>query len=300
METRAKILKMKFTDTAAESAWAAASLKEFGDLMPIDPVAIVHLSLYADAETDAATHAEAVAELLGGITITAAGLGIVHRAYNGFDWLNLLRNLYGIKSLSYRGAQADGAEGCLSVPIPFQFPLGAEGQGAPGRAKGMWSANHKMGTSSGLDALRLAYIADVIYGATPTQILTTEYYAKTVATGETDQFKFQREGKLIGLLLFDTTAYDTANITILIDGKIADLDTYPDAEAGRKMLLTSGGIWSGGDAADADCDAEKYTFISFGQDPKGWPEITGKEVTLRANSSTAEAKRLIPVCLRKV
>lgn len=293
-------MKMEWEDTATATGWTAASLKEFGDLMPIEPVSCVYALLKATAVTSAATHEVAVSELLAGIEALLSGFGAVHRCYIGNDWVNLLRALYGIKSLPYRGAQANDEWGTLTVPIPFGYPFGVENMGAPGKPKGSWTAWTKMGTSSGLDGLHLAYVADVIKGAAPREIMTTDYLSITAKAALADQFKFIRPGKLIGLLLFDTTAYDTTNIEILVDGVSLDFRTYSFVEDARRMLLKHGGDWAGGEATAADCAAESYTWLSLGEDPADWLNVTGKEVTLRATCATAQAKRLIPVLVRPV
>lgn len=300
MRIRPKILKMEFEIKAASTAWVTSEQEEFGNLMPIEPVKVVYAIIKATAVTDAATHEQAVGELCAGLSVNLTGFGLVHRAANGNDWLNLLRSLYGIKSYSYRGAQANDAWGVMPVPIPFAYPLDNSRMGAPGRPKGSWTAWTKMGTSSELDGLHLAYVADIIKDGNPSEVLCSDYLSFTAQAAEGDQVLFTKPGKLIGLMLFDTTPYDTTNITLLAAGKSLDFDTYCDAEAARKALEKFGGDWAGGDAADADCGAESYTFISFGKDPQNWPDITGKEVTFRAKCATAEAKRLYVVTARPV
>jgi len=293
-------MKLEFADTATGSAWTANSLKEFGDLMPIDPVACLYLLLKSSAVTDAATHEQAVVELLNGLEINLSGFGLVHRAFGGKDWVNLLRALYGIKSLAYRGAQADNAWATLAVPVPFGYPFGSVAMGAPGKPRGSWSANHKMGTSSHLDGLSLAYVADLIREATPTEILTSDYLSVTAQAAVGDQVKFIRPGKLVGILWFDTTAYDTRDIELLVDGKSIDFKTYSFAEMARQFMAKYGGDWAGGENSASDCDAELYTWLSLGEDPAGWPDVTGHEVTIRGNCATAEAKRAIVVQVRPI
>ena len=300
MPTKPLIMHMETEDTATGSAWTASSLKNFGTIFPIEPCSCIYALLKATAVTDAATHEQAVTELLNGLEVDLAGFGIVHRSFGGKDWLALLRALYGAKSLAYRGAQANDAWGTLPIPIPFGFPFGSEVMAAPPKARGSWTGWTKMGTSSHLDGLHLAYVADIIKGATPSEILTSDYLSVTAVAAEADQVAFIRQGKLIGILLYDTTAYDTTSLRLLVDGVGIDFDSYIFAEQARNYLKKYGGDWAGGEETASDCDAEHYTWISLGEDPAAWPDVSGKQVTVRATCATAEAKRFIPVMARTV
>ena len=285
-------------DTATGSAWTASSLKTFGSLIPPDPVACIYALIESSAVTDAATYAQAVGELLAGLEVNLAGFGLVHRASSGLDWIELMRRLFGVESLPWRGAQADNAWGTLAVPIPFGIPFGNEKMGIPAKAQGAYQAHTKMGTSTHLDGLRLGYVADVIYGPAPKEVLTSDYFAVTAQAASADQVKFQKPGKLRGILWFDTTAYDTDDIEILIGGASIDYKTLSHAEAARLVMKHMAGIEAGGTDTSLATSYEKYVFLDLGEDPAGWPDVTGKEVTIRATCATAEAKRAIPVLVR--
>ncbi|TSA39926.1 hypothetical protein D4R30_00370 [archaeon] len=287
-------------DTATGSAWTAASLKTYGSLIPPDPVACIYAAIESSAVTDAATYAQAVGELLAGLEVNLAGFGLIHRAFSGVEWIELLRRLTGIRSLPYRGAQADNAWGTLAVPIPFGIPFGNEKMGIPAKAQGAYQAHTVMGTSSHLDGLRLGYVADVIYGPAPKEVLTTDYFSVTGQAASADQVKFQKPGKLRGILWFDTTAYDTDDMELLIGGASIDFKTLSHAEAAKFAAKNFGGIAAGGTDTTLATSYANYVFLDLGEDPAGWPDVTGKEVIIRATCATAEAKRAIPVLVRPI
>lgn len=298
MPVKPKIMKYQVEDTATGSAWTAGDKKNFGDDIPIMPVGCIYANHQTSAVTDAATHEQVLAEMLGSLEVSLTGFGLVHRAASGNDWLNLLRHLYGIKSLFFRGAQANDAWGVMPIPIPFWYPWGNENMGAPGRKQGSWTAWVALGTSGEADGFRRSYVADVIYGAEPAEIMTSDYHSFTAVAATVYQHKFIESGKLIGLLWFDTTAHDTSDIDLYLDGQKMDYQTYADSESAKQAMKIHGGDWAGGDAADADCAAENYTWISFGENPENWPELGGKELKIRATCGTAEAKRVIPVIVK--
>lgn len=295
MPTYPKILKYQVEENAMNAAWSTGAKKNFGDDMPIQAVAMVYALHQAAAVSDAVTHEQMLTEMLGSMEISLTDFGLIHRCASGNDWLNLLRALYSIKSLFFRGAQSNDTWGVMPIPIPFQFPLGNNEMGAPGKAKGSYMAYIALGASSDADGFRRAYVADIIKGGLPSSILCTDYHQFTAVAASVYQHDFKKKGKLIGLLWYDTTAYDTSDIALFLEGKKLEYDTYMDAEAAREYMKNHGGDWAGGDDADADCADEHYKFISFGKDPNNWPDISGKELKIKATCGTAEVKRIIPV-----